>query len=91
MYLVMVFSRKGNGRGRGLTDTATVGTVQFCDVRKDSRATSAMMDVPADEQELPEPVRLRAMCVVPDEREKLGRWDASDINRPLQVADSNGK
>ena len=26
-----------------------------------------------DEQELPEPVRLRAICVVPDEWEKLGR------------------
>ena len=33
----------------------------------------AMMDVLIDEQELPEPVRLRAICVVPDEREKLGR------------------
>ena len=52
---------------------ATVGTVLFCDVWKDSRATSAMMDVPIDEQELPEPVRLRAICVVPDEWEKLGR------------------
>ena len=54
-------------------DTATVGTVLFCDVWMDSRATSAMMDVPIDEQELPEPVRLRAICVVPDEWEKLGR------------------
>ena len=63
-----------NGRGRGHTDTATVGTVLFCDVRKFSRATSAMMmDVLIDEQELPEPVRLRAICVVPDEWEKLGR------------------
>ena len=62
-----------NGRRRGHTDTATVGTVLFCDVRKDSRAMIAMMDVPADEQELPEPFRLRATCVVPDEREKLGR------------------
>ena len=62
-----------NGRGRGPTDAATVGTVLFCDVWKDSRATSAMMDVPIDEQELPEPVRLRAICVVPDEWEKLGR------------------
>ena len=50
-----------------------VGTVLLCDVWKDSRATSAMMDVPIDEQELPEPVRLRAICVVPDEWEKLGR------------------
>ena len=32
-----------------------------------------MMDVPIDEQELPEPVRLRAIYVVPDEWEKLGR------------------
>ena len=63
-----------NGRGRGHTDTATVGTVLFCDVRKFSRATSAMMmDVLIDEQELPEPVRLRAICVVPGEWEKLGR------------------
>ena len=30
-------------------------------VWKDSRATSAMMDVLIDEQELPEPVRLRAI------------------------------
>ena len=58
--------RHGNG----------VGTVLFCDVRKFSRATSAMMmDVLIDEQELPEPVhvRLRAICVVPGEWEKLGR------------------
>ena len=61
------------GRGRGPTDTLTAATVLFCDVRKVSRATSAMMDVPIDEQELPEPVRLRAICVVPDEWEKLGR------------------
>ena len=37
------------------------------------RAMSAMMDVPTDEQELPEPVKLRAICEVPDEWEKLGR------------------
>ena len=36
---------------------------------KDSRATSAMMDVLIDEQEMPEPVRLRVICVVPDELE----------------------
>ena len=65
-----------NGRGRGLTNAATtVGTVLFGDVWKDSRATSEMMDVLIDEQEMPEPVRLklRAICVVPDEWEKLGR------------------
>ena len=45
----------------------------FCDVRKVLRATSAMMDVPTDEQELPEPVKLRAICEVSDEWEKLGR------------------
>ena len=33
---------------------------------------SAMMDVPTDEQELPEPVRLRAICEVSYEKEKLG-------------------
>ena len=32
-----------------------------------------MMDVPTDEQELPEPVKLRAICEVSDEWEKLGR------------------
>ena len=37
------------------------------------RATSAMMDVPTDEQELPEPVKLRVLCEVSDEWEKLGR------------------
>ena len=64
----------GNGRGRGLTNAAaTVGTVLFCDVSKDSRATSGMVDVLIDEQEMPEPVRLRAICVVSDEWEKLGR------------------
>ena len=42
-------------------------------VRKVLRATSAMMDVPTDEQELPEPVKLRALCEVSDEWEKLGR------------------
>ena len=41
-------------------------------MRKVSRATSAMVDVLIDEQEMPEPVRLRAICVVPDEWEKLG-------------------
>ena len=35
--------------------------------------TSAMLDVPTDEQELPEPVKLRAICEVSDEWEKLGR------------------
>ena len=69
----MLYLRDERARARRLTDTATVGTVLFCDVWKDSRATSAMMDVPIDEQELPEPVRLRAICVVPDEWEKLGR------------------
>ena len=39
----------------------------------EAMTTSAVMDVPIDEQELPEPVRLRAICVVPDEWEKLGR------------------
>ena len=34
------------------TDTVTVGTVLFCDVWKDSRATSATLDVPTDEQGL---------------------------------------
>ena len=43
------------------------------DVRKYLRATSAMMDVPTDEQELPEPVKLRAICEVSDEWEKLRR------------------
>ena len=54
---------------------STVGgsTVLFCDVSKVSRATSAMVDVLIDEQEMPEPVRLRAICVVSDEWEKLGR------------------
>ena len=47
--------------------------MHICDVRKYLRATSAMMDVPTDEQELPEPVKLRAICEVPDEWEKLGR------------------
>ena len=42
-------------------------------MRKVSRATSAMMDVPIDEQELPDPVRLRMICIVSDEWEKLGR------------------
>ena len=46
--------------------------ILFCDVRTFLRATSAMMDVPMDEQELPEPVKLRALCEVPDEWEKLG-------------------
>ena len=50
-----------------------MGTVLFCDVSMDSRATSAMMDVLIDELEMPEPVRLRAICVVSDEWEKLGR------------------
>ena len=45
----------------------------FCDVRMFLRATSAMMDVPTDEQELPEPVKLRVLCEVSDEWEKLGR------------------
>ena len=50
-----------------------MGTVLFCDVSKVSRATSAMVDVLIDEQEMPEPVRLRAICVVSDEWEELGR------------------
>ena len=59
----------------GHTDTATVciTTAFFCDVWKCLRATSAMMDVPTDEQELPEPVKLRAICEVSDEWEKLRR------------------
>ena len=36
----------------------------YFDVSKVSRATSAMVDVLIDEQEMPEPVRLRAICVV---------------------------
>ena len=55
------------------TATVCITTAFFCDIRKDLRATSAMMDVPTDEQELPEPVKLRAICEVPDEWEKLGR------------------
>ncbi len=47
--------------------------MHICDVRMFLRATSAMMDVPTDEQELPEPVKLRALCEVSDEWEKLGR------------------
>ena len=31
-----------------------------------------MMDVPIDEQELPDHVRLRMICIVSDEWEKLG-------------------
>ena len=50
-----------------------ITTALFCDVRMFLRATSAMMDVPTDEQELPEPVKLRVLCEVSDEREKLGR------------------
>ena len=46
------------------------------------------MDVPTDEQELPEPVRLRAICEVSDEREKLGRKDASDTNGSRKWTDS---
>ena len=49
------------------------GHCPFCDVGKVSRATSAMMDVPIDEQELPDPVRLRMICIVSDEWEMLGR------------------
>ena len=41
-----------------------VGTVLFCDVGKVSRATSAMMDVPIDEQELPEPVKLMHYLII---------------------------
>ena len=33
----------------------------------EAMTTSAVMDVPTDEQELPEPVRLRAKCAVPGE------------------------
>ena len=62
-----------NGRGRGPADIVTVGTVFFCDVRKVSRASSAMMDVQIDEQELLDPVRLRMICIVSDKWEKLGR------------------
>ena len=47
--------------------------IAYCDVRMFLRATSAMMDVPTDEQELPEPVKLRVLCEVSDEWEKLGR------------------
>ena len=43
----------------GHTDMATtcITTALFCDVMKVLRAKSAMMDVPTDEQELPEPVK----------------------------------
>ena len=43
-----------------------------------------MMDVPTDEQELPEPVKPRVLCEVSDEWEKL---DASDINGPRKWPD----
>ena len=70
----LLFQTPGTMPVRTAKNRATVGTVLFCDVRKFSRATSAMMmDVLIDEQELPEPVRLRAICVVPGEWEKLGR------------------
>ena len=57
----------------GMGYTYLYMSLHFCDVRKVLRATSAMMDVPTDEQELPEPVKLRAICEVSDEWEKLGR------------------
>ena len=61
-----------NRRG-GRARTGEGNSVLFFDVWKDSRATSGMVDVLIDEQEMPEPVRLRAICVVSDEWEKLGR------------------
>ena len=66
--------RHGNDIGPYRCGNAVcISITLFCDVRKVLRATSAMMDVPTDEQELPEPVKLRALCEVPDEWEKLGR------------------
>ena len=53
-----------------------VGIILFYCVWKmifEAMATSAVMDVPTDEQELPEHVRLRAKCAVPGEWQKLGR------------------
>ena len=54
-------------------------------------------DVPIDEQELPEPVRLRAKCDVPGEWEKLGRirhpTSTDNVSGPTQTENSrrNGK
>ena len=53
-----------------------LGIILFYCVLKmtfEAMTTSAVMDVPTDEQELPEPVKLRAICEVSDEWEKLGR------------------
>ena len=47
------------------------------------------MDAPTAEQELPEPVKLRAICEVSDECERS--LDASDINGPRKWTDSNCK
>ena len=71
-YVPLSLNRLGrviNTHGDILVSNAYI----ICDVRKVLRATSAMMDVPMDEQELPEPVKLRALCEVSDEWEKLGR------------------
>ena len=57
---------------RNLRENISV-SLEIYDVRMFLRATSAMMDVPTDEQELPEPVKLRVLCEVSDEWEKLGR------------------
>ena len=71
--------RHGNDIGPYRCGNAVcISDILFCDVRKVLRATSAMMDVPTCEQELPEPVTVthskpRALGEVPDEREKLGR------------------
>ena len=43
------------------------------EVLEGDECDDAMMDVSTDEQELPEPVKLRAICEVSDEWEKLGR------------------
>ena len=66
--------RHGNDIGPYRCGNAVcISEILFCDVWRFLRATSAMMDVPTDEQELPEPVKLRALCEVSDEWEKLGR------------------
>ena len=41
-----------------------------------------MMDVPIDEQELPEPVRLRAICLVPDLEGYLEGYQRTASPRP---------
>ena len=54
----------GNVGGWDASSSSGVPAAQGC-----SRCTR---DVLIDEQELPEPVKLRAICVAPDEWEKLG-------------------